>query len=57
MEYYQIETWWSDEVYTYTLQALTDEIIEIKQDRVSVKRPELKHGCEIIYNQIPEQRE
>jgi len=57
MEYYQIETWWSDEVYTYTLQALTDEIIEIKQDRVGVKRPELKHGCEIIYNQIPEQRE
>ena len=29
--------WWSDEVYEYTLQALTDEIIEIKQSRADSK--------------------
>ena len=29
--------WWSDEVYEYTLQGLTDEIIEIKQARVDSK--------------------
>ena len=30
--------WWSGEVYDYTLQSLTDEIIEIKQARTRDKK-------------------
>ena len=32
-----IDKWWSDQVYFYTLQALTDTIIENKQDRGEIK--------------------
>ena len=32
-----LNAWWSSEVYEYTLQALTDEIIEIKQSRADSK--------------------
>ena len=29
--------WWSNEIYYYTFQALTDTIIENKQDRIEIK--------------------
>lgn len=47
--------WWADEIYYYTLLALTDEIVEIKQSRVDSKK--LKPDLEIIYNQYTEASE
>jgi len=45
--------WWSDEVYDYTLQALTDEIIEIKQARTSDKKlSDDSYDFVIYFNQV-----
>ena len=51
------DKWWSDEVYDYTPSALVEEIIEMKQSRADAKMLDLKHDCELIYNQYTEQRE
>ena len=51
----RFEPWWVEHIYDYTLQALTDEVMENKQYRAdSMKK---KYGCEIIYNQIAETKE
>ena len=51
------DKWWDDQVYDYTLMALTDEIIELKNERAEARKLNIKHDCEIIYNQYTEQRE
>ena len=51
------KTWWSDMTYDYTPMALVEEIIEMKQSRADAKMLDLKHDCELIYNQYTEQRE
>ena len=53
----QNDKWWSDMVYDYTPLALVEEIIEVKQARADAKKSNLKHDCELIYNQIPELKE
>ena len=53
----QNDKWWSDQVYDYTLMALTDEIIELKQERAEARKLDLKHDCELIYNQYTELKE
>ena len=51
------DNWWSDQIWDYTLTALTDEVIEMKHARADNRKLALKHDCEIIYNQYTEQRE
>ena len=51
------DRWWDDKVHDYTLMALTDEIIELKNERAEARKLNIKHDCEIIYNQYTEQRE
>ena len=51
------DRWWDDKVYDYTLMALTDEIIELKNERAEARKLNIKHDCEIILNQVPELRE
>ena len=51
------DRWWDDQIYDYTLMALTDEIIELKNERAEARKLTIKHDCEIIYNQGPELRE
>ena len=51
------DKWWDDQIYDYTLMALTDEIIELKNERAEARKLNIKHDCEIIYNQYTEQRE
>jgi len=53
----QNDKWWSDMVYDYTPLALVEEIIEVKQARADAQKLNIKHDCEIIYNQYTEQRE
>ena len=49
--------WWSDMVWEYSLRSLTDEIIEIKQARAEARKLNIKHDCELIYNQYTELKE
>ena len=51
------DRWWDDRIYDYTLMALTDEIIELKNERAEARKLNIKHDCEIISNQAPELRE
>ena len=51
------DKWWDDQIYDYTLMALTDEIIELKNERAEARKLNIKHDCEIILNQVPELRE
>ena len=51
------DKWWDDQIYDYTLMALTDEIIELKNERAEARKLTIKHDCEIILNQVPELRE
>ena len=51
----RFEHWWVEHIYDYTLQALTDEVMENKQYRADANKK--KYGCEIIYNQIAETKE
>ena len=51
------DRWWDDHMYDYTLMALVDEVIELKQARADARKLNIKHDCEIIYNQYTEQRE
>ena len=47
------DKWWSDEVYEYTLQALTDEIIEKKQGRTLDKKlSEDSYDFVVHFNQV-----
>ena len=51
------DRWWDDQIWDYTLMGLVDEIIEMKQERADARKLNIKHDCEIIYNQYTEQRE
>jgi len=47
------DKWWSGEVYEYTLQALTDEIIEKKQGRTLDKKlSEDSYDFVVHFNQV-----
>ena len=37
------DRWWDDQVYDYTLMALTDEIIELKNERAEARKLNIKH--------------
>ena len=52
--YGQNDKWWYDQVYDYSLLALIDEVIELKQERAEARKLNIKHDCEIIYNQYTE---
>jgi len=51
------DRWWDDQIYDYTLMALTDEIIELKNERAEARKLNIKHDCELIYNQYTELKE
>ena len=51
------DKWCHAIMLNHTLRSLTDEIIEIKQARAEARKLNIKHDCEIIYNQYTEQRE
>jgi len=54
MKVIRTDKWWSDEVYEYgTLQTLTDEIMEIKQDRQRDKKlSDESYDFVIFFNQV-----
>ena len=51
------DTWWLDQIYDYTLIGLVDEVIEIKQARAEARKLNIKHDCELIFNQYTELKE
>jgi len=51
------DRWWDDQIYDYTLMALTDEIIELKNERAEARKLNIKHDCELIFNQYTELKE
>ena len=51
------DRWWDDQIWDYSLMALVDEVIEMKQARADARKLNIKHDCEIIYNQYTEQSE
>jgi len=52
--YGQNDKWWYDQVYDYSLLSLIDEVIELKHERAEARKLNIKHDCEIIYNQYTE---
>ena len=51
------DRWWDDQIWDYSLMALVDEVIEMKQARADARKLNIKHDCEIILSQAPELRE
>ena len=51
------DRWWDDHMYDYTLMALVDEVIEMKQARADARKKNIKHDCELIFNQYTELKE